>query len=209
MLNFLPQIRQNYLCCIHEHEQLDGKHVRLRLPARAVAGHAVHGQRRRHHGNEKQSATDSRFPTCKDSIECFLPGRCLRHKHLVLTTYHLLPYYLLLTTLLPYYLTTLLLTTYYLLPYYLTTYYLPLTTLLLTTYHLPLTTLPLTTLLPYYLLPYYLLLTTYYLLPYYLLPYYLLPYYLPLTTLLLTTYYLQISRLKYCTTTFIFLFLHP
>ena len=162
MLNSLPQIRQNYLCCIHEHEQLDGKHVRLRLPARAVAGHAAHGQQRRHHGNEKQSATDSRFPTCRDSIERFLPSRGLRHKHLVLstyylllTTYYLLPYYLPLTTLLPYYLTTLLLTTYYLTTYYLTTYYL----------------------------------TTYY--------------------LLLTTYYLQISRLKYCTTTFILLFLHP
>ena len=50
---------------------------------------------------EKQSATDSRFSTCRDSIECFLRGRCLRHKHLVLTTYRLLPYYLL-----PYYLTT-------------------------------------------------------------------------------------------------------
>ena len=106
MLNSLPQIRQNYLCCIHEHEQLDGKHVRLRLPARAVAGHAAHGQQRRHHGNEKQSATDSRFSTCRDSIERFLPSRGLRHKHLVLTTYYLL-------------LTTLLLTTYYLL---LTTY---------------------------------------------------------------------------------------
>ena len=131
MLNSLPQIRQNYLCCIHEHEQLDGKHVRLRLPARAVAGHAAHGQQRRHHGNEKQSATDSRFPTCRDSIERFLPSRGLRHKHLVLTTYYLLltTYYLLLTTLL---LTTLLLTTYYLL---LTT--LLLTTLLLTTYYLP------------------------------------------------------------------------
>ena len=142
MLNFLPQIRQNYLCCIHEHEQLDGRLVRLRLPARAVAGHAVHGQRRRHHGNEKQSATDSRFPSCRDSIECFLPGRCLRHKHLVLTTlllttsllttyyltsYHLLPYYLL---------------PYHLLPYHLLPYFLPLTTSLLTT--LPLTTLPLT-----------------------------------------------------------------
>ena len=136
MLNFLLKTRQNYLCCMHEHGQLDGKHVRLRPPARAVAGHAAHGQRRRHHGNEKQSATDSRFSTCRDSIECFPPGRCLRHKHLVLTTYRLLPYYLL-----PYYLTT----------YYLTTYYL----------------------------------TTYY-----------------LTTL-------QISRLKYCTTTFILLFLHP
>ncbi len=98
MLNSLPQIRQNYLCCIHEHEQLDGKHVRLRLPARAVAGHAAHGQQRRHHGNEKQSATDSRFSTCRDSIERFLPSRGLRHKHLVLTTYYLLPYYLLLTT---------------------------------------------------------------------------------------------------------------
>ena len=163
MLIFLPKIRQIHLCCIHLHGKLDGKHVRLRPPAWAVAGHAAHGQRRRHHGNEKQSATDSRFSTCRDSIECFLPGRSLRHKHLVLTTYRLLPYYLL-----PYYLTTLLLTTYYL------------TTLL--PYYLPLTTLPLTTLLPYYLLPYY---------------------------LLLTTYYLQISRLKYCTTTFIFLFLHP
>ena len=106
MLNSLPQIRQNYLCCIHEHEQLDGKHVRLRLPARAVAGHAAHGQQRRHHGNEKQSATDSRFSTCRDSIERFLPSRGLRHKHLVLTTDYLL-------------LTTVLLTTYYLL---LTTY---------------------------------------------------------------------------------------
>ena len=123
MLIFLQKTRQNYLYCIHAHEQLDGKHVRLRPPARAVAEHAVHGQRRRHHGNEKQSATDSRFSTCRDSIECFPPGRSLRHKHLVLTT-------------------------------------LPLTTLLL-------------------------------------------------TTLLLTTYYLQISRLKYCTTTFILLFLHP
>ena len=176
MLNSLPQIRQNYLCCIHEHEQLDGKHVRLRLPARAVAGHAAHGQQRRHHGNEKQSATDSRFPTCRDSIERFLPSRGLRHKHLVLTTY-----YLLLTTyyLLPYYLTT-----YHLLPYYLTTllpYYLPLTTL-------PLTTLPLTT--------YYLLLTTYYLLltTYYLTTYYLTTYYLLLTTYNLTTYYLLLTR---------------
>ena len=131
MLNFLPQIRQKYLCCIHEHEQLDGKLVRLRPPARAVAGHAAHGQRRRHHGNEKQSATDSRFSTCRDSIECFPPGRSLRHKHLVLTTLLLTTYYLPLTTLL--------LTTYYL-P--LTTYYLPLTTyyLLLTTYYLLLTT---------------------------------------------------------------------
>ena len=178
MLNSLPQIRQNYLCCIHEHEQLDGKHVRLRLPARAVAGHAAHGQQRRHHGNEKQSATDSRFPTCRDSIERFLPSRGLRHKHLVLTTY-----YLLLTTyyLLPYYLTT-----YHLLPYYLTTllpYY-------LTTYHL----LPYH-LLPYHLLPYYLLLTTYYLLltTYYLLPYYLLPYYLLLTTYYLQPYYLLLT----------------
>ena len=101
MLIFLLKTRQKYLCCIHEHEQLDGKHVRLRPPARAVAGHAVHGQRRRHHGNEKQSATDSRFSTCRDSIECFPTGRSLRHKHLVLTTYRLLPYYLL-----PYYLTT-------------------------------------------------------------------------------------------------------
>ncbi len=99
MLIFLPKIRQTYLCCIHLHGQLDGKHVRLRPPARAVAGHAAHGQQRRHHGNEKQSATGSHFSTCRDSIECFLPGRCLRHKHLVLTTYRLLPYYLL-----PYYL---------------------------------------------------------------------------------------------------------
>ena len=158
MLNFLPKIRQNYLCCIHEYGQLDGKHVRLRPPARAVAGHAAHAQRRRYHGNEKQSATDSRFSTCRDSIECFPTGRSLRHKHLVLTTYDLL-----LTTLLPYYLP---LTT--LLPYYLTTYYL--TTLLLTTYYLLLTTLLPYYLLPHYLLPYYLLLTT-----------------LLLTTLLLTT----------------------
>ena len=93
MLNFSPKIRQIYLCCIHLHGQLDGKHVRLRPPARAVAGHAAHAQRRRYHGNEKQSATDSRFSTCRDSIECFPPGRSLRHKHLVLTT--LLPYYLL------------------------------------------------------------------------------------------------------------------
>ena len=144
MLNFLPKTRQNYLCCIHEYGQLDGKHVRLRPPAWAVAGHAAHGQRRRHHGNEKQSATDSRFSTCRDSIECFPLGRSLRHKHLLLTTY-----YLPLTTLL---LTTYYLTTYYLTTYYLTIYYLPLTTYYLTTYYL-------TTLLPYYLLPYYLLLT--------------------------------------------------
>ena len=141
MLNFSPKVRQIYLCCIHLHGKLDGKHVRLRPPAWAVAGHAAHGQRRRYHGNEKQSATDSRFSTCRDSIECFLPGRSLRHKHLVLTTYRLLPYYLL-----PYYLLP-----YYLLPYYLTTYYLLLTTLLLTTYHLT----------TYYLTTYYLLLTTY------------------------------------------------
>ena len=49
MLNFPPKIRQNYLFCIHAHEQLDGKRVRLRLPARAVAEHAAHGQRRLHH----------------------------------------------------------------------------------------------------------------------------------------------------------------
>ena len=199
MLNFLLKTRQNYLYCIHLHGKLDEKHVRLRPPARAVAGHAAHGQRRRHHGNEKQSATDSRFSTCRDSIECFPLGRSLRHKHLVLATYRLLPYHLL-----PYYL---LLTTYYLLPtiYYLTTYHLLLTTYYLTTYHLLpyyllLTTLLLTTL-------HYLLLTTYHLLPYYLLPYYLLPYYL--LPYYLLPYYLQISRLKYCTTTFILLFLHP
>ena len=103
MLIFLPKIRQINSCCIHLHGQLDGKHVRLRPPAWAVAGHAAHGQRRRHHGNEKQSATDSRFSTCRDSIECFPTGRSLRHKHLLLTTYYLttyylLPYYLLLTT---------------------------------------------------------------------------------------------------------------
>ena len=49
MLNFLLKTRQNYLCCIHLHGQLDGKHVRLRPPARAVAGHAAHGQRSLHH----------------------------------------------------------------------------------------------------------------------------------------------------------------
>ena len=154
MLIFLPKIRQIYLCCIHLHGQLDGKHVRLRPPARAVAGHAAHGQRRRHHGNEKQSATDSRFSTCRDSIECFPPGRCLRHKHLVLTTYYLTTYYLTTYYLTTYYLTTYYLTTYYLTTYHLLPYYLPLTTLLLTT-------LPLTTLTTYYLTTYYLLLTTY------------------------------------------------
>ena len=49
MLNFSPKIRQIYLCCIHLHGKLDGKHVRLRPPARAVAGHAAHGQRSLHH----------------------------------------------------------------------------------------------------------------------------------------------------------------
>ena len=49
MLNFSPKIRQIYLCRIHLHGQLDGKHVRLRPPARAVAGHAAHGQRSLHH----------------------------------------------------------------------------------------------------------------------------------------------------------------
>ena len=178
MLNFLLKIRQIYLCCIHLHGKLDGKHVRLRPSARAVAGHAAHGQQRRHHGNEKQSATDSRFSTCKDSIECFPPGRSLRHKHLVLATYRLLPYHLLPYHLLPYYL---LLTTYYL-P--LTTYHLPLTTYYLTTYHL----------LPYYLPLTTLLLTTLLLTTYNLLPYYLLPYYLLLTTYRLA--YLNIAQLR-------------
>ena len=49
MLNFLLETRQNYLYCIHAHEHLDGKHIRLRPPARAVAGHAAHGQRSLHH----------------------------------------------------------------------------------------------------------------------------------------------------------------
>ncbi len=29
----------------------DGKQVRLRPPAQAVAGHAAHGQRKQHHAN--------------------------------------------------------------------------------------------------------------------------------------------------------------
>ena len=41
MLNFLLKTRQNYLYCIHAHELLNDKHVRLGPPAWAVAGHAV------------------------------------------------------------------------------------------------------------------------------------------------------------------------
>ena len=91
----------------------------------------------------------------------------------LLTTYYLLGYYLLLTT-------------YYSLPYSGTTYYLLLTRLLLTTYcllgcYLLLTTYSGTT---YYLLLPRLLLTTYYFLSYYLL----------LTTYSATAYYLLLAK---------------
>jgi len=43
MLNLLLKNGQNRSYCIHAHEQLDGKHVRLRPLARAVAGNAAYG----------------------------------------------------------------------------------------------------------------------------------------------------------------------
>ena len=49
MLKFLLKTRQKYLRCIYAHGQRQGKHVRLRPPARAVAGHAAHGQWRRNY----------------------------------------------------------------------------------------------------------------------------------------------------------------
>ena len=51
MLNFLLKTRQKTIVRMHAFEQRYGKHLRLRLPARAVAGHAAHGQQRQHHRN--------------------------------------------------------------------------------------------------------------------------------------------------------------
>jgi len=44
-------LRQGRAHHIQAHGQRHGKHVRLRPPARAVAGHAANGQRRQHHAN--------------------------------------------------------------------------------------------------------------------------------------------------------------
>ncbi len=51
MLNYPLKTGQKRLCRVHAHEQQHGKHVRLQPPARAIAGHIAHGQRRQHHGS--------------------------------------------------------------------------------------------------------------------------------------------------------------
>ena len=51
MLNFMLKVIQNRLCGMRAHGQRHGKHVRLRPPARTVAGHAANGQRRQYHAD--------------------------------------------------------------------------------------------------------------------------------------------------------------
>ena len=51
MLKFLPKTRQKQFYRIHAHRQWHRKQLRLRPPARAVAGHAVHMQRKQYHAN--------------------------------------------------------------------------------------------------------------------------------------------------------------
>ncbi len=51
MLNFLLKTRQKTIVRMHAFEQRYGKHLRLPLPVRAVAGHVAHSQRRRYHEN--------------------------------------------------------------------------------------------------------------------------------------------------------------
>ncbi|WP_232211225.1 hypothetical protein, partial [Prevotella conceptionensis] len=51
MLKFLLKTRQKTIVPYKHAWQWRGKHVRLLQPARAVVGHANHGQRRQHHEN--------------------------------------------------------------------------------------------------------------------------------------------------------------
>ena len=82
MLNFLLKIRQKYLCRRHVRGQRHRNHIHLLSTARAVAEHAVHGQRMQHYGNaEVKLPLTASFQLVDVALNAFRQVALLKHNH--------------------------------------------------------------------------------------------------------------------------------
>ena len=82
MLNFLLKIRQKCLCRRHVRGQRHRNHIHLLSTARAVGGHAVHGQRIQHYGNaEVKLPLTASFQLVDVALNTFCQVAFLKHNH--------------------------------------------------------------------------------------------------------------------------------
>ena len=82
MLNFLLKTRQKRLCRIPTRGQRHRNHIHLLSTARAVAEHAVHGQRMQHYGNaEVKPPLTASFQLVDVALNAFCQVAFLKHNH--------------------------------------------------------------------------------------------------------------------------------
>ena len=81
-LKFLLKTRQKHLCRIPTREQRHWNHIHLLSTARAVGGHAAHGQRTQHYGNaEVRLPLTASFQLVDGALNAFCQVAFLKHNH--------------------------------------------------------------------------------------------------------------------------------
>ena len=82
MLNILLKTGQKCLCRIPTREQRHRNHIHLLSTARAVGGHAAHGQRMQHYGNaEVKLPLTASFQLVDGALNAFRQVALLKHNH--------------------------------------------------------------------------------------------------------------------------------